>query len=103
MYNVLVISEMIPESVTVVLVPMTKDEFEKFKVANNYCVNGDEYDEDKTNIVNAVNNALCDYPDYLEDCETEMDKQYFGKWVKLKVEGEDLPNANKILRFQFCL
>lgn len=97
--KVLVIYEMFPEETIQAIVDMSEEEYNKFSVANNSIINGDNLSDTVMDINNAISNALCDKPEYLEYCDSDLDKEYFGCWSGGREESiSDLCGVDKMIR-----
>lgn len=81
---------------------MTDKEYEFFSKANNYVTNVDDYDEDKVHVNTVMNWAFSTNDDYLEYCDTEMERKYFGKW-KDDSELVDISDVDKLIWTGFYL
>ena len=103
--KVLVVYETIPETTAFAVVPMTKEERDYFFQGAGYYENLEEFDEVKSEVGNTISAALSDSPDNIEFCESEKEKEYFGKWVDFVVEDHlsELTDVKHILRCGFYL
>ena len=78
--NVLVIYELIPEETLVSVVEMTENEYIFFKKAHNVIVNVTDWADEGVIPSNVMSNAFSDNPSDVKHCETDKEKEYFGKW-----------------------
>ncbi len=101
--KVLVIYDIIPEETIKTVVEMTWEEYDYFKAANNYIINATEYDENRSDVVNVISNALCDNPDHLKYVDTQKQKDYFGKWASGRETVENpITDLQDVERLIFC-
>ena len=99
--KVLVIYEIVSEETLKAIVEMTNDEYLYFKKAHNVFVNvSDCKESEKVSLV--ISEAFCDNPEYKKDCETEIQKKYFGLWKNDK-ELTDIKSAEKLIHSGFML
>lgn len=102
--KVLIIYQIVPEEEKVAIVEMSDSEYEKFSVANGTYVNAGELEDNQYTANMAIGNALCENPDYLKYTETELDKEYFGKWAKdLEENLVDITDVEKLIMCGFHL
>lgn len=101
--KVLVIYEILPEETIKAVIEMTTDEYDYFRDANNYIINATDYDENRSDVVTVISNALCDNPDYLKYADTQEQKDYFGKWVSGRETVEKpITDLKDVERLIFC-
>ena len=104
--KVLVIYEIIPEEAKVAVVEMTVGERNFFFQGAGYFENAGDFDEVKSEVGAVISNALCSREESFKYCETDMQKEYFGKWkdylVKDTTTSLDQP-VNYILHCGFYL
>lgn len=97
--KVLVVYEMIPEETVMSIVEMTSEEYEFFKCANGFVLNAVGDDENpmayEANMV--IQNALSDNPEYVKYCETDKQREYYGKW-KASDNIEDISDIDRMIR-----
>lgn len=102
--KVLVIYEMIPEETIMSIVEMTAEEYEYFKCANGFIINANIEDEhplaEEANMV--MQNALSDNPEYVKYCETDKQREYFGKWSH-SYNVEDISDVDRLIKTGFYL
>ena len=97
--KVLVIYEMIPEETVVSIVEMTEEEYKFFKCANGFVLNAIGDDEDpiayEANMV--MKNALSNNPEYIKYCDTDKQREYYGKW-KPSDNIEDISDVDRMIK-----
>ena len=99
--KVLVIYDIYPEETFMAMVDMTDEEYEYFENAHGVYVNATD-NELAIEVANTIGNAFCDQPEYLKFCQTDKDREYFGKW-KNDLTISDIKDADKLIRSGYYL
>ena len=99
--KVLVIYDLVPEETKRAIVEMTEEEYKYFSQAHGFYVNSDE-EEIKTEIVLVIDNALASNPEHIEYCDTDKQREYFGKWTS-DLDNTDLTGVDKLIHCGFIL
>lgn len=88
--KVLIIYNCIPDETIVALVDVTKEQWKEIKLAHDYVVNADEFDEQKAKAVNIIGDTLLD-PDKLQyACDGNED--WAGIFYNNILKGSEIPD-----------
>jgi len=93
--KVLVILELVPEETHRAIVDMTEEEYEYFSKAHNVYVNVSD-DEEGVEAVLVVGNAFSTKPEYIEYCDNDKQREYFGKWTS-DLDLTDITEVEKLI------
>lgn len=95
----LIIYDLIPEKTIKAVVELTEAEHKKFTKCHGYIINATEYDDDKSELVDIISNALCNNPDFNYLADSDEQREYFAKWVEyiLKEEDQDLTGVTSLI------
>lgn len=99
--KVLMIFDLIPEEQKRVIVSMTTSEYEYFSIAHNEYINNSD-NELACDVIDVIQNALCEDPDYIRYCDTPKQLEYFGKW-KNDTGNIDLSDVDKLICTGFIM
>ena len=96
--KVLVVFDLVTENIYQTVVEMTNDEYQYFSPAHGKIANVDVTDEKESNAISTISNAFATNPQDYKYCETDIDKEYFGKWKN----NPKLTDISDVDRFIFC-
>lgn len=96
--KVLIVYEVIPESLTIAQVDMSEEEYSFFSKAHNYCINADKWDEPKADIVNTISSALCTNKNYIAYMSEKKEIEYFMKWVNNILVDQTEIQATRLIK-----
>ncbi|MFK5893245.1 MAG: hypothetical protein QM504_08500 [Pseudomonadota bacterium] len=87
-FSVLVVLNLHPEEVKKAIVEMNVKEYDFFKTANGAIINSGEWTDDQAAAVGVISNAFSSNEEYRQHCESDMQKEYFGKWKDIKLVSD---------------
>lgn len=101
----LIIIDYIPEKTVKILVDLTAEEYNYFSKCHGYIVNASEHLEEKCNIFQTLDAAICTDLSCLVYYDEEKAKEYFGKFVKfiLQYEETNIAGVEKLISTGLCL
>jgi len=99
--NVLVCLDLVGDEPKRALVEMTVEEYAFFSKANNVYIN-DSLDDEGIDVALVISNAFAENRKHIEYCQTDKQRQYFGKW-KSDLSITDLSNVDKMICCGFLL